>query len=136
MSWADSLIRIADYEVEMLQKRLAEIADRRVAVEMRLAALDAEAEAEALSARRWAEAGWYHVGFLQGWRMRKQALDTNLRAIEAEEDGARDALGKAFEELKKFEQVAEGQRVLAARETARRQTVAMDELASRRVASR
>ncbi len=136
MSWADSLIRIADYEVETLQKRMADIVARRTALDLRSASLEAEAEAEALNARRDAEAGWYHVGFLQGWRMRRQALDTQLREIEAEEQGCRDALGRAFEELKKFEQVAEGHKQLAARDLARRQTLAMDEMASRRVASR
>jgi flagellar protein FliJ len=47
MSWKASLIRISTYEVELLQKRLAEIVARRWQVEMRIATLDAEAEAEA-----------------------------------------------------------------------------------------
>ena len=40
--WAQSLIRISNYEVETLQKRLAEISTRRATAEMRLAVLDAE----------------------------------------------------------------------------------------------
>ena len=136
MSWTDSLIRISDYQVETLQKRLAEIAGRRAALDMRLAALHAEAEAEAANARGNAEAGWYHVGFLQGWRMRKQAIETQMRETEAEELGAREALSEAFEELKKYEQVAEQQRLITARDAARRATAAMDELGLRRAVGR
>ena len=39
--WAQSLIRISTYEVETLQKRLAEIGTRRATAEMRIAVLDA-----------------------------------------------------------------------------------------------
>ena len=45
-AWAQSLIRISSYEVETLQKRLAEITARRSSAEMRLAVLDAEVEVE------------------------------------------------------------------------------------------
>ena len=45
-AWAQSLIRISNYEVETLQKRLAEITSRKASAEMRLAVLDAEVEIE------------------------------------------------------------------------------------------
>lgn len=63
MSWADSLIKLSGYEVEVLQKRLAEIADRRMAAEMKLVMLEAEVESEAANARQHAEANFYHAGF-------------------------------------------------------------------------
>jgi len=50
MSWAKSLIKLSTYEVEVLQKRLAEIGDRRRQAEMRLAMLFAQGEAEAAQA--------------------------------------------------------------------------------------
>ena len=74
MKWTNSLIRIANHEVETLQKRLAEIVEKRTAMEMRLAALHAEAEAEQARARDDAEAGWYHVGFVRGWLVRAEEL--------------------------------------------------------------
>ena len=40
-NWAQSLIRISNYEVETLQKRLAEITARRASAEMRIAVLEA-----------------------------------------------------------------------------------------------
>ena len=36
MSWKDSLIRISSYEVETLQKRLAEVVERRAGAELAL----------------------------------------------------------------------------------------------------
>lgn len=132
MKWANSLIRIANHEVETLQKRLAAIVDRRNVAELRLTVLHAEAETEKLNATRDAEAGWYHIGFMQGWRGRRDALQGEIDAIAAEEAGARDALAQAFESLKKYEHVAENARVAGLKEEARKETVAMDELGARK----
>jgi len=132
--WAQSLIRISTHEVETLQKRLAEIVDRRSAAELRLTMLHAEAEAEKQDAVRDAQAGWYHIGFMQGWRWRRDAIVAEIAVIAQEEAGARDALAHAFEELKKFEQVAESTRLAAVKEEARKDAVTMDELGARRVA--
>ena len=89
-AWAHSLIRISNYEVETLQKRLAEISSRKVSAEMRLAVLDAE------------------------------------------EEGARDALTGAYSELKKFEHVAETTRLNAIIAAGKRETAAFDEMGLRR----
>jgi flagellar FliJ protein len=132
MSWRESLIRIANFEVEELQKRVGEIVERRSQAEMRLLMLEAEAEAEERNAERDAEAGWYHAGFRQGVRLRRADLQVGMDQIIAEEAGARDALALAFEALKKYEQIAETARLAGAKETARRETLAMDELGLRR----
>lgn len=133
MKWAHSLIRISNFEVETLQKRLAEIVDRRVQVEIRLSLLDAEAEAEAQRASTDAEAAWYLASFREGLKLRRAALEAVIDAFLQEEAGARDALAVAFEELKKFEQVAENAKLAAAKETARLETAALDELGLRRI---
>ena len=131
MKWAHSLIRIANHEVETLQKRLAEIAARRAALDMRMAALHAEAEAEAARARADVHAGFYHLGFLRGWRIRRDKLKADIAVAEAEEAGARDALSRAFEDLKKFEHVAEVARIADLKEQGRRETAALDEMGLR-----
>jgi flagellar protein FliJ len=136
MSWAQSLIKLSTYEVEILQKRLGEIADRRIQAEMKLAILDAEGEAEAERARQDAEAGWYQLGFWEGLRARKAIAQAEIERISLEEAGARDALALAFEEQKKYEQVADGIRLAQRREAARQETAALDELGLRRVAAR
>ncbi|CAN5142456.1 flagella biosynthesis chaperone FliJ [soil metagenome] len=132
MKWANSLIRISNYEVETLQKRLAEVVERRWAVEMRLASLAAEEEAECQHVREDAEAGIYLAGFKQGVVIRREKLNQDLGVIAAEEEGARDALSEAFEALKKFEHVAETAKVAAKAEANKRETAALDELGLRR----
>jgi flagellar FliJ protein len=132
MKWADSLIRIARHEVETLQKRVGEITERRLANEMRLAAMHAEAEGEAQRARTDPEAGWYQAGYMKGWRVMREQLVLQIANLVAEEAGARDALAKAFEELKKFEHVAELARLTELKEQGRRDTAALDEMGLRR----
>lgn len=131
-AWAQSLIRISNYEVETLQKRLAEIAERRAGAEVRIAVLDAEAEAERDRARLDAEAGMMLGAYLNGWKTRKAQAEGDLSVLDAEEAGARDALTGAFEELKKFEHVAETTRLNQLIALAKRETAAFDELGLRK----
>jgi flagellar FliJ protein len=132
MSWIQSLVRIAELEVETLQKRLKEIADRRDAILESLEALQQEANAEAAQARKSAEAGWYMAGFREGVKQRRAKLAGDLRSIAKEEQGARDALAQAFEEQKKYEKLSENARLAAAKTLAKRETAELDELALRR----
>ena len=131
-AWAQSLIRISSYEVETLQKRLAEITARRASVEMRVAVLEAEVEVEQGRARQDAEAAMMLQAYLNGWKLRKSAAEADIAVIDAEEDGARDALTGAFEELKKFEHVAETTRLNRLIAAGKRETAAFDELGLRR----
>ena len=135
MSWADSLIKLSTYEVETLQKRLGEIVERRMQAEMKLVLLEAEGEAEMEHARQDAEAGWYQLGFLEGLRTRKALAQQDIARVAAEELGARDVLAQAFEEQKKYEQVAENIRLARGKEIARQETAALDELGLRRAAT-
>ncbi len=128
MSWQESLIKLATYEVEARQQQLAEIARRLADANTRLRVLLAEAEAEAKRAQIDAEAGWYHLGYTEGLKLRKAAVLAEIAAIEMEERGARDALAEAFEEQKKYEQVAAGARLAAAKEVTRRENADLDEV--------
>jgi flagellar protein FliJ len=136
MKWAGSLTRLANYEVETLQKRLAEVVERRLDAELRLNLLEAEAEAEAENARHDPEAALFHPTFMKGWRERRARMDEQIQALVHEEEGARDALARAFEELKKYEQVMEMAKVAEAKEASRRETAALDELGLRAAAGR
>ncbi|MDB5453765.1 MAG: flagellar export protein FliJ [Caulobacteraceae bacterium] len=135
MKWATSLIRISTYAVEVLQKRLAEVVERRVALEMRLASLDAEEEAERRHADEHADARIYLAGFRRGVQIRREKLQAEFAQVVLEEEGARDALSEAFEALKRFEKVAENFRLAEEAEEAKRETAALDELGLRRSAS-
>ena len=134
-AWAQSLIRISNYEVETLQKRLAEITARRASAEMRLAVLSAEVEVEQERARADTEARLLLDAYMSGWKVRRAVAETNVAELDAEEAGARDALTSAFEELKKFEHVAETTRLNALIAAGRRETARYDELGLRRRAS-
>ena len=136
MSWRQSLIRISHHEVETLQKRLAEIVERRAQQEVKLALLEAEAEAETQAADASAETSRHLADFLRGVKVRRAILQAALAAITAEEAGARDALRVAFESLKKFEQVAEMARLADEKEAARRETAALDEMGMRAASRR
>ena len=131
MSWRQSLIRISNYEVEMLQRRLSEVVDRRAQAELRLIILAAESEAEIARADQDAQAGWYRAGFLQAMRGRRANLESEIVTLKSEEAGARDALAEAYEALKRFEHLAETARLAAVKEEARRETVALDEMGLR-----
>ncbi len=131
-AWAHSLIRISNYEVETLQKRLAEISERRASAEMRLAVLDAEVEIERERARSDAAANMLLGAYMNGWKARKGVAEADLVTLDAEEAGARDALTDAFGELKKFEHVAEMTRLNAIVAAGKRETAAFDEMGLRR----
>ena len=131
-AWAQSLIRISNYEVETLQKRLAEISERRASAEMRLAVLDAEVEIERERARSDAAANMLLGAYMNGWKARKGVAEADLVTLDAEEAGARDALTDAFGELKKFEHVAEMTRLNAIVAAGKRETAAFDEMGLRR----
>ena len=135
MSWAESLIKLSTYEAEVLQKRLAEIVDRRVAVEMRLAILEAEGEAEADFFAQEAATGMYRAGFFEGLKVRKAKIQSEIDVILIEETGAREALAEAFETQKKYEHIAQNLQVEARKVQGRRDSAALDELGLRRKAS-
>ena len=120
MSWAKSLIKLATYEVETLQKRLAEVRDRRQAAEMKLAMLEAQGQAEMARPDADPRDGLYRTQFMAALRDRKDEARAASAAIE-------------IEEQKKYEQVAEQARVLEVKDQARRETAALDELGLRRV---
>jgi flagellar FliJ protein len=133
-NWSKSLIKLATYEVETLQKRLAEVRDRKTAAELKLAMLEAEGEAELSRPDADPMAGIYRTAFLTALRERKAVARTEIDAVAIEEQGARDALAQAFEEQKKYEQVAEAARLLQVREQAKREAAALDELGLRKAA--
>jgi flagellar FliJ protein len=135
VAWAESLIKLSTYEAEVLQKRLAEIVDRRVAAELKLAMLEAEGEAEAAFMAQEAAAGIYRAGFFEGLKIRKAKAQAEIDAILIEETGARDALAEAFEAQKKYEHIAENMRLAARKEVGRRENAALDELGLRRKAA-
>jgi hypothetical protein len=136
MTWIQSLIRLADLEIEQLQKRAKEVGDRRVAIEMVLAALEVEAADEAAHAQNDATAGFYMAAFREGWKLRKAKAQSQLAVVKLEEQGVRDALIQAFEGQKKYENVAESERAAKTKVMDRRDSAELDEIAMRKTGTR
>jgi flagellar protein FliJ len=136
MRWADQLIKLSNFELELLQTRLADVVERRTRAELKLVVLTAEGEAELALARKDPEVAWRLGEFREGLKIRKAAAQRDIDLVVTEESGVRDALAEAFEALKKYEHVAEASRAAAARETARRETAVLDEMGLRRAAGR
>ena len=136
MSWSESLIKLSTYEVEILQKRLAEVRDRRTAAELKLAVLEAEGEAEMARPDADPMSGLYRAAFMEALRGRKAEARARIAEILIEEQGARDALTEAFEQQKKYEHIAEQARLLELKAHARRETAALDEMGLRKKAAR
>jgi flagellar FliJ protein len=136
MRWADQLIKLTNFELELLQTRLADVVERRSRAEMKLVMLTAEGEAEQALASRDPEAAWRLGAFNEGLKQRKAAAQRDIDLALAEESGARDALAEAFETLKKYEHVAESAKLVEAREERRRENAAFDEIGLRRAAGR
>ena len=132
MSWSESLIKLATYEVENRQLRLAEVRDRRTAAEMRVAMLEAEGLAETARADADPMSGLYRAAFMDALRVRKADARRAQAELEIEEQGARDALAEAFEAQKKYEHVAEQARLMERKDEARRETAALDEMGLRK----
>jgi flagellar protein FliJ len=136
MRWADQLIKLSNFELELLQIRLADVVERRERAEMRLVVLAAEGDAETAFARADAEAARSLAAFREGLKLRMAATQREIDLALVEESGAREALAEAFETLKKYEHVAEANRIAVARETARRETAVLDEMGLRRAGRR
>jgi flagellar FliJ protein len=136
MRWADQLIKLSNFELELLQTRLADVVERRNRAELKLVVLTAEGEAELALARRDPEAAWRLAAFREGLKIRKAAAQREIDLVVTEESGVRDALTEAFETLKKYEHVAEASRIAIVRETARRENAVLDEMGLRRAAGR
>ena len=136
MSWRRSLVRIATFNVDEMMKRLAAIVERREEAEVRLAVLHAERDSETRRATLDADAGWYRLGYLEGWRARRDAIGLEIQVLNAEETGARDALALAYEELKKYEHIEEGALNAERLLEARKEAAALDEMGMRMAARR
>ncbi|ESQ76006.1 flagellar export protein FliJ [Asticcacaulis sp. AC402] len=129
--WAKSLIRISTFEVETLQKRLAEVVTRRTHVEMKVATLDAEFELECVKAGNDVGMAYSLNAYKRGFKLRRDAAIADLELLAREEDGVRDQLGMAFEDLKKFEHVAEVTKLRREAAFKKAENAALDEAALR-----
>ena len=75
------------------------------------------------------------IGYREGHKRRRAEMLLEIDLHLEEEAGARDALAEAFENLKKYEHVAEQAKVLAAKKQGAFESAQLDELGLRRKAA-
>ena len=107
MRWADQLIKLSNFELELLQTRLADVVERRNRAELKLVVLTAEGEAELALARRDPEAAWRLAAFREGLKIRKAAAQREIDLVVTEESGVRDALTEARQTLAAYANMEE-----------------------------
>ncbi len=129
--WAKSLIRLSTFEVETLQKRLAEVVTRRTHAEMKVATLEAEYAVECARASEDPSLGHHMGAYKRGFKHRHELAVADLDVIIREEEGVRDQLANAFEDLKKFEHVAEVTQLRRVAEAKKVENAALDEAGMR-----
>lgn len=130
--WAHSLIRLSKYEVESLQKGMAQIVSQRTAAELRCATLDAEREIERERAMGDPLMGMHWMAYVKGWEARKGQALHELDLLAEIEVKAREKLSDAYAELKKFEHVAEAAKVKQQKKMDAIEAAQMDEAALRK----
>ena len=81
MKWADQLIKLSNFELDILQRRVARAIERRVAAELKLAVLIAEGEAEIALARSDPEAAWKIAAFSEALKQRKAATQREIDRV-------------------------------------------------------
>jgi flagellar FliJ protein len=129
--WTQSLIKIANHEVETLQKQVAEIVGRRQDVQGQQARLEAQVDLEAQHVRDHPGSGLSHMAYLSGVRQKRARFLQVLAGLDQEEEQVRQALAEAFEALKKYEIVAQNIKLAEDRALARQETAMLDEMGLR-----
>ncbi|MGZ3306837.1 MAG: flagellar export protein FliJ, partial [Asticcacaulis sp.] len=100
------------------------------------ATLDAECEIECVKASMDPHLSRHLPAFKRGVKLRRDTLSAELDLIVHEENGVRDSLSNAFEDLKKFEHVAEVTRLNRIKAEQKIENAQMDESALRASAGR
>ena len=128
MKGIDSLIRLHKWRLDEERRRLLELESMVLDFDRRLAALDAELEHEAEVATRSMDAGVSFGGYAAAVRDRRERLVQSKAEIEAEVVNVREVVSRAFQELKRYEIVAEDRRRRAAIKEKRAQQRVLDDV--------
>lgn len=127
-----TLIRLAKLELDEKRKVLAALLTRDDQLVAARAALEAALAREVAHAKTHAEEQITLGAFIAATHKKEKAIDTQRRLLAKEIAAAQDALQVSFETLKRYE-IAQDQRDKAARrDNLRRETIKLDEVASRR----
>lgn len=128
MKGIDSLIRLHKWRVDEERRRLAALESMAFDFARRLEALEAELQHEAAVAGSSIDAGISFGGYAAGMRSRRERLIQSREEVEAEIVNVREMVSRAFQELKRYEIVAEDRRRRAALKEKRAEQSILDEM--------
>lgn len=124
----DTLIRLADAEIDTARLTLQKILAEEDAVQTKLNELAAQLEHETSLAAKDPELGRQYGVFIDHVKRKRHKLNAQLDAIRPKVEAARDALAEAFANQKKYEIAKQNRNDAAAAEGKRKEGLILDEL--------
>ncbi|VAV88946.1 Flagellar protein FliJ [hydrothermal vent metagenome] len=131
-----SLVKLARFKVEELQRQMAMLDDSRAHLEGRAAELERSVPEEQIAADATKEGYLAYGSYAQAVIVRKENLNVSLVEIDAQTAALRVQLEDAFRELKKFELMEERRLKQIAEANAKAEQAELDEIAGVRAARR
>lgn len=129
-----SLVKLARFKVEELQRQMAMLDDARAHLEGRSADLERSVPEEQVAANATKEGYLAYGSYAQAVIVRKENLRNSMIEIDAQTAALRVLLEDAFRELKKFELMEERRLKAIALANAKAEQAELDEIAGVRAA--
>ena len=123
-----SQIRLQKFQLDEVQRQVADLDRLAARLQADLAQLDAEAAAEQAVAQTNPDAGFAYAAYAANWVERRRKLIDSISDVEGELTQARDQLRDAFAELKKYELAAASAIERAVKKRSARDQVDQDEV--------
>ncbi len=127
----ESLIRLARFKVEELQKQMAEVDAARADLTRQIDKLAESVPEEQVAANASREGFVAYGSYAQAVIKRKENLRTSVADVDQRADALRAQLEEAFQELKKFELMEERRLAQEAAKRRKREAAQLDEIAQR-----
>ncbi len=131
-----SLVKLARFKVEELQRQMAMLDDARAHLEGRAADLEKSVPEEQVAADATKEGYLAYGSYAQAVIVRKENLRTSMIEVDAQVAALRVQLEDAFRDLKKFELMEERRLKKIAETAAKAEQAELDEIAGVRAARR
>jgi flagellar protein FliJ len=124
----DTLIRLADAEIDTARLALQKVLAEEDAVREKLNELAVQVEHETDLAAKDPDLARQYGVFIDHVKRKRQKLNVQLDAIKPKVEAARDALAEAFANQKKYEIAKQNRKDAADAEGKRKEGLVMDEL--------
>lgn len=128
MSALNSMVRVHRWALEEKQQKLAEIERFSDRMRQDLERLDEHLASERDAAARTPDGTMAFASFIAAALERRRRLVDSIANLEREADLARDEVGEAFRELKKYEMAQDNAKTRAGLQRKKQEQLALDEV--------